>query len=69
MDPGVNDKERLVKTTNKTRTRDLLAGQTILARKRAELIACLRDQVAMLTMENMRLRRELDDARRDRRAA
>lgn len=58
-----------MKTTNKPRTRDLLAGQTILARKRAELIAQLRDEIAVLTAENLRLRRELEDAQRDRRAA
>lgn len=58
-----------MKTTNKTRTRDLLAGQTILARKRAELIAQLQSEIARLTRENLCLRRELEDVRRDQRAA
>ena len=58
-----------MKTTTKTRTRDLLAGQTILARKRAELIEHLRTEIARLTSENLCLRRELEDAQRDRRAA
>lgn len=65
-----------MKTTTKTRTRDLLAGQTILARKRAELIEHLRTEVAVLRSrldrsedEIQRLQRELDAERRDRRAA
>lgn len=58
-----------MKTTTKTRARDLLAGQTILARKRAELIAELRTEIARLTAENLCLRREMEDARRDRMAA
>ena len=58
-----------MKTTNKPRARDLLAGQTILARKRAELIAELRTEIARLTAETLCLRREMEEARRDRRAA
>lgn len=53
----------------KTKTRDLLAAQTLLARKRAELIAQLRAEIAVLTAENLRLRCELEAERRARRAA
>jgi len=61
--------KRQVFTRDPEELRRLLDGQTALARARADLIVDLWGQIAALTAETLRLRRELDAERRTRRAA